>query len=178
MLPRAFAATVDSLMASRQVYRSTRVVTPSGVQAAAIHVDGGRITAVEAHGEVPEGALLTDVGDRVILPGLVDSHVHINDPGRAHWEGFQTATRAAAAGGVTTLVDMPLNSIPPTTTRKNLAKKRAAAKGNVFVDVAFWGGAVPTNLKDVAGLFDAGALRCEVLSFAVRGRGVRVSDRP
>jgi allantoinase len=96
--------------------------------------------------------------DQVLLPGLVDSHVHINEPGRTEWEGFATATRAAAAGGVTTLVDMPLNSIPATTTVPALEVKKAAARGRVHVDVAFWGGIVPGNLADLAGLHDAGVV--------------------
>src|SRR5688572_8958320 len=98
------------------VLRSTRVVTPTGTRAAAIHVAGGRVAAVAAWHEVPAGAPLDDRGDLAILPGLVDSHVHVNEPGRTAWEGFATATRAAAAGGITTICDMPLNSIPPTTT--------------------------------------------------------------
>ena len=87
-----------------------------------------------------------------MFPGLVDTHVHINDPGRADWEGFEHATRAAAAGGVTTLVDMPLNSIPPTTTVNGLEQKRAAARGRCYVDVGFWGGVVPGNAEDLAPL--------------------------
>src|SRR5205807_2384875 len=92
----------------------------------------------------------------VLLPGLVDTHVHVNEPGRTEWEGFDTATRAAAAGGVTTIVDMPLNSIPPTTTVDALAAKRARAERQAHVDVGFWGGAVPGNLDDIARLHDAG----------------------
>ncbi len=95
-------------------------------------------------------------GDEVLLPGLVDTHVHINEPGRTEWEGFASATAAAAAGGVTTLIDMPLNSIPPTTTPENLAIKRAAADGHVSVGVGFWGGAVPGNLGHLRELWDAG----------------------
>jgi allantoinase len=97
-----------------------------------------------------------DFEDLAILPGIVDTHVHLNDPGRTEWEGFQTATRAAAAGGVTTLVDMPLNSIPATTTREALAVKRATAKGRVSVDVGFWGGVVPGNAGELAGMVEDG----------------------
>ncbi|MGW1600394.1 amidohydrolase family protein, partial [Streptomyces eurythermus] len=99
------------------VLRSTRVITPEGTRAATVTVSGGKITAVLPYdAEVPATARLEDVGDHVLLPGLVDTHVHVNDPGRTEWEGFWTATRAAAAGGITTLIDMPLNSLPPTTT--------------------------------------------------------------
>jgi allantoinase len=99
-----------------------------------------------------------DVGSLVVLPGLVDSHLHVNDPGRSDWEGFETATRAAAAGGVTTLVDMPLNSIPPTTTSAGLAAKRRAADGRCHVDVGFWGGVVPGNVEQLHALAEAGVL--------------------
>ena len=101
-------------------------------------------------------ARLFDVGDLVISPGLVDTHVHVNEPGRTEWEGFDTATRAAAAGGVTTIVDMPLNSIPATTTTAALDAKRAAARRAVHVDVAFWGGVVPGNAAELEPLVDAG----------------------
>ena len=94
--------------------------------------------------------------DRVLLPGLVDSHVHVNEPGRTEWEGFATGTAAAAAGGVTTVLDMPLNSVPPTTTVEALAVKRAAARGKLAIDIGFWGGAVPDNLGTLAALHDAG----------------------
>jgi len=97
-----------------------------------------------------------DLGDLVLMPGLVDTHVHVNEPGRAEWEGFETATRAAAAGGVTTIVDMPLNSVPAATTVAALAAKRAAAAGKCSVDVAFWGGVVPGNAEELAGLAAAG----------------------
>ncbi|GAA2419006.1 allantoinase AllB [Actinomadura vinacea] len=125
------------------VIRSSRVVLPGGERPAAVAVDGGRITAIGAR---LEGATEIDLGGAALLPGLVDTHVHINEPGRTEWEGFGTATRAAAAGGVTTLIDMPLNSLPPTTAPGALAAKRAAARGRVHVDVGFWGGAVPGNV--------------------------------
>jgi allantoinase len=101
-----------------------RVVLPGGMQPAAIHVAGGRIVAIRPVAEPPHGDEVVDAGDLVVLPGLVDTHVHINEPGRTEWEGFATATRAAAAGGVTTLVDMPLNSVPATTTRNALEVRR------------------------------------------------------
>ncbi|MFE7235481.1 allantoinase AllB [Streptomyces sp. NPDC001231] len=139
------------------VLRSTRVVTPEGVRPASVTVADGRIVAVLPHdAEVPAGAWLEDVGDDALLPGLVDTHVHVNDPGRSDWEGFWTATRAAAAGGITTLVDMPLNSLPPTTTVDNLRVKQEVARSKAHIDVGFWGGALPDNVKDLRPLHDAG----------------------
>ncbi|GAB3481150.1 allantoinase AllB [Nocardiopsis coralliicola] len=128
------------------VVRAGHAVLPDGEGSAALGIRDGRIAAVAAR-DAPLDAEreLTVSGGDVLIPGLVDSHVHINEPGRTEWEGFATATRAAAAGGVTTLVDMPLNSIPPTTTAAGLAAKRAAAEHSVAVDVGFWGGAVPEN---------------------------------
>jgi allantoinase len=153
-----------------QVLRSTRVVTPRGERPATVVVSGGTITAVRPYESVPPpGARLVDLGDDVLLPGLVDTHVHINDPGRADWEGFATATAAAAAGGITTVVDMPLNSIPPTTTAAHLEVKRAAARGRVHTDTGFWGGAVPGNTADLKALHDAGAFgfKCFLLPSGV-----------
>ncbi|NUP16329.1 MAG: allantoinase AllB [Streptomyces sp.] len=139
------------------VLRSTRVITPEGTRAASVVVAGGKVTAVLAHdAEVPSGARLEDLGDDVLLPGLVDTHVHVNDPGRTEWEGFWTATRAAAAGGITTLVDMPLNSLPPTTTVDNLRTKQDVAADKAHIDVGFWGGALPDNVKDLRPLHEAG----------------------
>ncbi|MGP2440198.1 allantoinase AllB [Streptomyces sp. JW3] len=139
------------------VLRSTRVVTPEGTRPASIEVTGETITAVRPYDTpVPPGARLEDVGDHVVLPGLVDTHVHVNDPGRTEWEGFWTATRAAAAGGITTLVDMPLNSLPPTTTVEHLDVKRRVAADKAHIDVGFWGGALPDNVKDLRPLHEAG----------------------
>ncbi|WP_371663486.1 allantoinase AllB [Streptomyces sp. NBC_00280] len=139
------------------VLRSTRVITPEGTRAATVAVADGRIAAVLPYeADVPPGARLEDFGDDVLLPGLVDTHVHVNDPGRTEWEGFWTATRAAAAGGITTLVDMPLNSLPPTTTVDHLRTKREVAAGKAHIDVGFWGGALPDNVKDLRPLHDAG----------------------
>ncbi|MFF7450275.1 MULTISPECIES: allantoinase AllB [unclassified Streptomyces] len=139
------------------VVRSRRVITPEGTRAASVAVAAGKITAVLPHdADVPEGACLEDVGDHVVLPGLVDTHVHVNDPGRTEWEGFWTATRAAAAGGITTLVDMPLNSLPPTTTVDHLRVKQDVAADKAHIDVGFWGGALPDNLKDLRPLHEAG----------------------
>ncbi|GGQ92653.1 allantoinase AllB [Streptomyces althioticus] len=139
------------------VLRSTRVVTPEGTRAASVAVAGGTVTAVLPHdAPVPDGARLEDLGDDVLLPGLVDTHVHVNDPGRTEWEGFWTATRAAAAGGITTLVDMPLNSLPPTTTVDHLRVKRKTAADKAHIDVGFWGGALPDNGADLRPLHEAG----------------------
>jgi allantoinase len=133
-----------------------RVVTSDGIAPAAILVESGRITAVVAPGDVPADCPRRDIGDRVVMPGLVDAHVHVNEPGRTEWEGFATATRAAAAGGVTSLVDMPLNSIPATTSLAALERKRAAASGRVSVDCGFWGGVVPGNAAELVPMVDAG----------------------
>jgi allantoinase len=112
-----------------QAFVSTRVVTPEGVRVAAVLEDGGKILNLCMPNEIPRGYNTRDFGDLAILPGLVDSHVHINEPGRTEWEGFRTATRAAAAGGYTTLIDMPLNCLPETTTVAALQAKREAARG-------------------------------------------------
>jgi len=145
---------------SSWLIRSERVVLPDGIRPATIVVKEGRIAAIEPHSGKPnDGAASTiEAGGSVVMPGLVDSHVHINDPGRADWEGFETATRAAAAGGITTLVDMPLNSIPSTTTVAALDAKRRAAEGRCHVDVGFWGGVVPGNARDLEPLARAGVL--------------------
>jgi allantoinase len=126
-------------------FRSTRVVTPEGTRPATVLVKQGRIFEVAPWDNVPPDAHLRDYGDYVLLPGLVDTHVHINDPGRAEWEGFQTATQAAAAGGVTTVVDMPLNCVPETISAEALAIKREAVAGNAWVDWMAWAGAVGNN---------------------------------
>jgi allantoinase len=140
------------------VVRSLGVVLPEGVAPATVHVAGERIAAVGAWHDVPEGAELRDFGSRLVMPGLVDTHVHVNEPGRTDWEGFATATAAAAAGGVTTLVDMPLNSVPATTDAAALAAKSAAAAAELAVDVGFWGGVVPGNAADLRPLWEAGVL--------------------
>ena len=138
------------------VVRSRRTVTPDGERPAAVAVRDGRIVAVEAYGAPLDSAATVDLGGVALLPGLVDTHVHVNEPGRTEWEGFATATRAAAAGGVTTLVDMPLNSLPPTVDAAALRVKRTAAAGQCHVDVGFWGGAIPGNAGELPGLHEAG----------------------
>jgi allantoinase len=138
------------------IVRGRRVATPGGIRPASIHVSAGRIEAVEAFDTATLDLPVVDAEDAVILPGLVDTHVHINEPGRTDWEGFATATRAAAAGGVTTLLDMPLNSIPATTSVPALTAKRAAARHQAAVDVGFIGGVVPGNTGQLAGFSTAG----------------------
>src|SRR5579863_8799851 len=139
-----------------QAFLSRRVVTPGGIQPAAIIVEGEKINSVISPEQVPAQAAKFDFGNAAILPGLVDSHVHIDDPGRADWEGFEAATRAAAAGGYTFLVDMPLNCIPATTTVEALNAKRLAAQGKCRVDWAAWGGIVHDNQGDIEELAAAG----------------------
>src|ERR1700749_4049488 len=141
-----------------QAFVSSRVVTPEGVRPAAVVVEEGRIQSVRSIADTPREAQLHPFGDLVLLPGLVDSHVQINEPGRTEGEGFRTATRAAAAGGFTTLVDMPLNCLPETTTVAALEDKRRAAQGKCFIDWAAWGGAVADNQQHILPLARAGAL--------------------
>src|SRR5438067_3094693 len=140
------------------VVRGQIVVTPDGVGPASVHIGGGRVVALRPFDEVPAGVRVEEAGDSVLMPGLVDSHVHVNEPGRTEWEGFKTATRAAAAGGVTCIVDMPLNSVPPTTTTEGFRRKLDAARGQCSVDVAFWGGVVPGNIEELEPLRDAGVV--------------------
>src|SRR5947209_16966776 len=135
--------------------RSNRVVLPDAIRPAAIIVRDGLIAEIVDPGRV-SSANIIDVGESVVMAGLVDTHVHINEPGRTEWEGFETATMAAAAGGVTTLLEMPLNSIPATTTLEALHQKVDAAQGKLFVDVGFWAGVVPGNLTELARLFEHG----------------------
>lgn len=144
---------------SGAAYHSSRVVLPSGVEEATVIVDGERIAEVVRGARRVASAL--DFGDHVLAPGLVDCHVHVNEPGRTEWEGFDTATRAAAAGGVTALVDMPLNSLPVTTTRAALEEKKRASAGQCRVDVGFWGGVVPGNSSDLLELSQGGVLGCK-----------------
>jgi allantoinase len=139
-----------------QIVRGRRVLTPNGERPAAIHVRAGIVTAVAAFDDVPSGVPLHDARTSVLMPGLVDTHVHINEPGRTEWEGFSTATRAAATGGITTLIEMPLNSIPATTTAAAYREKVAAAAGKLWVDTGFWGGVVPGNTAEIASLWESG----------------------
>jgi allantoinase len=152
------------------VLRATRAVTPEGEVAADIGVADGRVVAVEPLGSALRGRRTVRLDeDVVLLPGLVDTHVHVNEPGRTQWEGFATATRAAAAGGITTIIDMPLNSVPATVDVPALETKRRAAEGQCVVDVGFWGGAVPGNLDALRSLHDAGVfgVKCFLLDSGV-----------
>ena len=161
------------------VFRSTRVALPEGVRPASVHVSKGVIERVDAHGAVPAGVAVEDVGDRVLVPGLVDTHVHVNEPGRTEWEGFETATRAAAAGGVTTIVDMPLNASPPTTSLRAFETKATSTEGKLWVDVALTGGVVPGNAGELRALADAGcvAFKCFLVDSGVDDFGwVREED--
>ncbi|MGD0528064.1 MAG: allantoinase AllB [Polyangiaceae bacterium] len=144
------------------VVRAKRVVLPGGIRPASVHVRGGVIQRIDEYAAVPPGVPVDDAGELVLLPGLVDTHVHVNEPGRTEWEGFATATRAAAAGGVTTIVDMPLNASPPTTTLAAFEAKAAAMQGQLAVDVALTGGVVPGNAGELRALADAGcvAFKC------------------
>jgi allantoinase len=139
--------------------RGRRIVAdgpPGGLGPASIHIRNGKIIALAGYQDIPAGWPVVEAGERVVMPGLVDTHVHINEPGRTEWEGFATATRAAAAGGITTLVDMPLNSIPPTTSRDHLDAKIRAAQRQLWCDMAFWGGIVPGNAAELRALAAAG----------------------
>lgn len=148
---------------------SRRVATPLGVREAAVVIaDDGRISVVLPRAELPSGTPLIDLGGDVLMPGLVDTHVHINEPGRADWEGWEAGTRAAAAGGVTTLLDMPLNSAPVTTTGEALAVKAASARGRGRVDVGFHGGLVPGSAGHVEALLDGGVF--SIKAFLVHSR--------
>ena len=129
------------------VVRGRRVITQQGERPAAIHIRAGVIAAVSAYEDVRDENSVYDVGDLVVIPGLVDTHVHINEPGRSEWEGFASATRAAAAGGTTTLIEMPLNSIPATTTVAGFEEKIRAATGKLWVDTASWLKAECRNLR-------------------------------
>src|SRR4029077_20561504 len=141
---------------SLKAFLSRRVVTPHGIEAAAILVEDGRILDVVPPHQIPAEISAKDFGEAALLPGLVDSHVHINEPGRTEWEGFRTATRAAAAGGCTLLVDMPLNCLPATTTVVALEAKRQAAQDECWVDWAAWGGVVQGNEENIEALAAAG----------------------
>lgn len=145
------------------IIRSRRVVTPDGTRAASVHVEKGRIARVSEWSDVAgatEG--IHDAGDFLVMPGVVDTHVHVNEPGRTEWEGFASATRAAAAGGITTILDMPLNAVPATTSAHALAVKRECARGQSTINVEFIGGVVPGNVGELEGLYDGGvrAFKC------------------
>jgi allantoinase len=151
------------------IIRADRIVTDSGISAGSVSVRDGVIVGVGALDDGDAELVVELAADEVLMPGLVDTHVHINEPGRSEWEGFATATRAAGAGGVTTLVDMPLNSVPPTIDIDALDAKRRSAAGQCAVDVGFWGGAVPSSLGRLRPLWDAGVygFKCFLLPSGV-----------
>ena len=137
---------------------SQKVLTLEGEKPAAILIKGEKILDVVSIENIPENCPTEDMGNNMIMPGLVDAHVHINEPGRTDWEGFETATKAAAAGGITTIVDMPLNCIPVTTTVDALNQKIIATKDQLWIDCGFYGGLIPDNIQDLESLADAGVL--------------------
>ena len=144
------------------VLRSRRVLTAAGLRAASVHIAGAHIARIAEWGDLSRDTQMIDAGESVVMPGVVDTHVHVNEPGRTDWEGFETATRAAAAGGITTILDMPLNSIPATTTVAGMEAKRDAARGKTLVNVEYIGGVVPGNAGELEALADAGvrAFKC------------------
>ncbi|MBA4141310.1 MAG: amidohydrolase family protein, partial [Segetibacter sp.] len=138
--------------------RSRNTITPQGIREAVVVIESGIITEVREALSVNHNDNLIDVGDKILMAGVIDPHVHINEPGRTDWEGFNTATKAAIAGGITTLVDMPLNSSPVTTTVKAFKEKLAAAQNKIHANVGFWGGIVPGNENEIEGLIAKGVL--------------------
>jgi allantoinase len=157
-------------MTADLAFRARRAVVDGAERPATVVIEAGRITGIDAYDVGVDARETVELAENeVLLPGLVDTHVHVNEPGRTEWEGFATATAAAAAGGVTTIVDMPLNSVPPTTTAEHLRIKRDTARDQVRVDVGFWGGAVPDNHADLAALHDAGVFgfKCFLLDSGV-----------
>jgi allantoinase len=146
-------------MGTDLIIRGQRIVLPKEITSASLHIRDGRFEKISSYDDVNPSVELINVEEQcVVMPGLVDTHVHVNEPGRTHWEGFATATRAAAAGGVTTIVDMPLNSIPATTTSSAFQEKLDSARGKCSVDTAFWGGVVPGNTRELEPLFAAGVV--------------------
>src|SRR5215472_16843267 len=145
-------------MTGTLVIRSARMALPDGVRDAAAYVRDNRIEFIAPYRAKLDADTEVDLGDLALLPGLVDTHVHVDEPGRTEWEGFECATRAALAGGITTICDMPLNSVPVTTSVAALREKVAAAAGQCAVDVAFWGGAVPGNAPAIGPLLEAGVI--------------------
>src|SRR4051794_41722098 len=148
------------------ILRSRNVVTPEGIRAAAIHINDG---VIERVADFDDASGAADYGELTLMPGVVDSHVHVNEPGRTEWEGFETATHAAAAGGVTTIVDMPLNSIPATTSKAALEAKVHALHGKCRVDVALWGGAGPGKPGELCPMPGAGGGGVKSFFFPPRG---------
>lgn len=140
------------------VLHSNRTALPGGIEEAYVLVENGRIIDVSRTLPASHGDAVTELGNLLLMPGIIDPHVHINEPGRTAWEGFDTAAKAALAGGITTLVDMPLNSSPLTTTVNAFRQKLAATKGQLHTNIGFWGGIVPGNEQEVEGLVQEGVL--------------------
>jgi allantoinase len=155
-MPNVLNASGSSTENAGVIVRGHRILTPEGERVASIHIRDGVIAKISTLDDIPAEYTVYDAGESVVIPGLIDTHVHINEPGRTEWEGFWTATRAAAAGGVTTLIEMPLNSIPAITTAAAYRQKVAAA-GQLWVDVGFWGGVVPGNAQELLPMWEAGA---------------------
>ena len=155
---RPEALSIDAAVASDHGFAiaSRRIQLDAGEFDGALLIRDGTVQAVVVRADVPHGVSVDDFGSLVVMAGRVDTHVHVNEPGRTDWEGFETATRAAAAGGTTTIVDMPLNSVPVTTTLEALERKREAARGRCFVDCGFWGGVVPGNADELEPMIEAG----------------------
>ncbi|MES2963146.1 MAG: amidohydrolase family protein, partial [Bdellovibrionota bacterium] len=146
-------------MANHSYIKSQRVIFSDGtIRPATVMIQDEKVADIFDYATNPRGTPGIDVGSSVLMPGLVDTHVHINEPGRTEWEGFRTATQAAAAGGITTVVDMPLNSIPATTTVAALLTKEESARGHCMIDFGLWGGVVPGNAGELALMADKGAL--------------------
>ena len=139
-------------MSTTTSLKSRRVVFPEETRPATLLIKDGVIESIEAYDHPAD----KDYGEKAILPGVIDPHVHFNDPGRAHWEGWRTGTLAALAGGVTTVVDMPLNCIPSTVDLSSIWAKRVSTSGQLYCDVGFWGGAVPGNSGDIKTLVGSG----------------------
>lgn len=152
------------------IVRGTRIVTTESERAAAIHIRHGAITKISEFDDIPPGSLVYEARDFAVMPGLVDTHVHINEPGRTEWEGFATATRAAAAGGITTLIEMPLNSIPATTSVEAFQTKLVSTAAKLSVETGFWGGVVPGNARELLGLWEAGCFgfKCFLIDSGVK----------
>src|SRR5580704_17326641 len=161
------------------IVRGKRVVTPGGERAVSIHIHAGVIAGISSYEDIPAGCAIHEAADLVVMPGLVDTHVHINEPGRTEWEGFTTATRAAAAGGITTLIEMPLNSIPATINATAFREKLGATTTKLSVDTGFWGGLVPGNATQLRAIWEAGCFgfKCFLVDSGVQEfAAVRESD--
>ncbi|XP_071999349.1 allantoinase, mitochondrial-like isoform X2 [Engystomops pustulosus] len=165
------AGSIHAMLGSKlNGIRSKRVVIGNSISAADIIITDGKITNILPWGKLQSsGSQLLDVGELVVMAGIIDPHVHVNEPGRTAWEGFRTATLSAAAGGITTIVDMPLNSLPPTTTVSNFHSKLQAARGQCYVDVAFWGGVIPDNQAELIPMLHAGVagFKCFLINSGV-----------